>query len=107
MKAQLLALLIAKFMGVSEQILSRIADRLAKTATTEDQVTTAVEGVTLQSVIDSYADGRATDATNTAISNYEKKHGLTNGQKATGGEPITEPIIQKLDDDTTDRKSVV
>ena len=101
MKAQLLALLIAKFMGVSEQILSRIADRLAKTATTEDQVTTAVEGVTLQSVIDSYADGRATDATNTAISNYEKKHGLTNGQKATGGEPITEPIIQKLDDDTT------
>ena len=76
----------AKFQGVSDNILSRIATKLAKTATTQEQVTTAVEGVTLQQVIDSYADHRATEATQTAVQNYESKYGLKDGEKVT---PVT------------------
>lgn len=76
----------AKFQGVSDNILSRIATKLAKTATTLEQVTTAVEGVTLQQVIDSYADHRATEATQTAVQNYESKYGLKDGEKVT---PVT------------------
>ena len=60
MKKQILEALKAKFQGVSEAILNRIADKLAKTVTTAEQVATAVEGVTIQQVIESYGDSRAT-----------------------------------------------
>lgn len=91
MKKQILDALKAKFPGVSETILSRIADKLAKTTTSEEDVATAVEGVTVQQVIESYGDSRATEATQTAVSNYEKKHGLKDGQKVQGGAPASEP----------------
>jgi hypothetical protein len=87
MKNKILELLKTKFPGVQDSVLGRIADKLAKTALTEDAATTAVEGVTIQSVIDSYADSRANEATTTAISNYEKKYGLKDGKQATPGEP--------------------
>ena len=80
MKKELLDALKAKFTGVSEKILGRIADRLAKTVTTQEQVATAVEGVTFQQVLDSYGDSRATEATQTAVANYEAKHGLKDGK---------------------------
>jgi hypothetical protein len=88
MKKQILEALKAKFEGVSEAVLSRIADKLAKTATTEEAVATAVEGVTFQTVLDSYGDSRATEASQTAVGNYEKKHGLKDGQKVQGGAPV-------------------
>ena len=91
MKKQILDALKAKFPGVSEAILSRIADKLAKTTTNEEDVTTAVEGVTFNQVLESYGDSRATEATQTAVSNYEKKHGLKDGQKVQGGAPASEP----------------
>lgn len=84
----------AKFQGVSDAVLSRIANKLAKTVTSQEQVATSVEGVTLQQVIDSYADHRATEATQTAVQNYESKYGLKDGEKVTsvtvqqqGGQP--------------------
>lgn len=91
MRKEILDALKAKFPGVSESILGRIADKLAKTATTQEQVTTAVEGVTIQQVLESYGDSRATEAQQTAVSNYEKKYGLKEGQKVEGGAPKTEP----------------
>lgn len=91
MKKEILEALKAKFSGVSESILGRIADKLAKTASTQEQVTPAVEGVTFQQVLESYGDSRATEAQQTAVSNYEKKHGLREGQKVEGGAPKTEP----------------
>lgn len=91
MKKEILEALKAKFPGVSESILGRIADKLAKTASSQEQVTTAVEGVTFQQVLESYGDSRATEAQQTAVSNYEKKHGLREGQKVEGGAPKTEP----------------
>lgn len=93
MKKELLEALTTKFPGVSASILGRIADKLAKTATTAEQVKTAVEGVTIQQVIESYGDSRATEASNTArenaVKDYESRYGLKDGVKTTtttGGE---------------------
>lgn len=85
MRQQILDALKAKFQGVSEKILGRIADKLAKTVTTAEQVATAVEGVTLQQLLDSYGDSRATEAQQTAVHNYESKYGLKDGQKIDSG----------------------
>lgn len=85
MKKQILEALKAKFQGVSEAILNRIADKLAKTVTTAEQVSTAVEVVTIQQVIESYGDSRATEAQQTAVHNYETKYGLKDGVKIDDG----------------------
>lgn len=94
MKKELLEALTTNFPGVSASILDRIATKLAKTVTTAEQVKTAVEGVTIQQVIESYGDSRATEASNTArenaIKDYESRYGLKDGVKTTttttGGE---------------------
>lgn len=89
MKERILEALRAKFPGRNANILGRIADKLAGTTATEEQVTTAVEGVTAQllEVIESYGDSRATEATTTAVANYETKHGLKDGKPATEPTP--------------------
>ncbi len=83
MKERILAALKAKFTGVNADILDRIATMLAKTATTEEEVTTAVEGVTKDyiDVIEAYGDSRATNTQKTAVLNYERKYGLKDGEK--------------------------
>lgn len=83
MREKILNALKAKFPGVSADILDRIAVMKAKTVTTEEQVTTAVEGVTedLINVIEGYGDSRATGAQKTAVLNYERKYGLKDGAK--------------------------
>lgn len=88
MRQQILNALKTKFVGVSEKILGRIADKLAKTVTTQEQVQTAVDGVQFQQVLESYGDSRATEATQTAIRNYETTHGLKDGKavKAADGD---------------------
>lgn len=87
----LLAALKAKFEGVSDAVLDRvIKNKFGKTVATTEQVETAVAGVTWQSIIDSYGDSRATEAQVTAVSNYEKKHGLKDGVKIGGGEQIVQ-----------------
>lgn len=91
MKKEILEALKAKFQGVSEAILNRIAEKLAKTVTTQEGVATAVEGVTLQQVIESYGDSRATEAQQTAVTNYEKKHGLKDGKKVEEPKPTEQP----------------
>lgn len=92
MKEQILEALRSKFPGRSAIILGRIADKLAKTATTPEQVTTAVEGVTpeLIEVIESYGDSRATEASTTAVANYEAKYGLREGKPTTPPAPTGE-----------------
>lgn len=109
MKKQILDALKAKFQGVSESVLNRIADKLCKTVTTAEQVQTAVDGVTIQQVIDGYADSRATEASQTAVHTYEQKYGLKDGAKieqpsggsgsGQGGAPVqqqgggTDPVL--------------
>ena len=53
MRQLILDALKTKFTGVSEKILGRIADKLAKTVTTQEQVQTAVDGVQFQQVLES------------------------------------------------------
>lgn len=81
MKKELLDALKAKFVGVSDAILGRIAEKLAKTASSDEDVANLVEGVTFQQVLESYGDSRATEAQQSAVTNYEKKHGLKDGKK--------------------------
>lgn len=81
MYKEILEQLKTKFSGVSEKILDRIAKKLAETVTKSEDVKTVVDGVTFQEVLESYGDSRATDATKTAVLNYEKKHGLKDGEK--------------------------
>lgn len=86
MKAKILEALTTKFEGVSSSILDRIATKLAKTITKADDVATAVEGVTLQQVIEGYADSRANESAATArkkaVEEYETRYGLKDGVKA-------------------------
>lgn len=81
MKNKILDALKPKFEGVNDTILGRIADKLAKTAKADEDVATLVEGVTFQQVLESYGDSRATEAQQSAVANYEKKHGLKDGKK--------------------------
>jgi hypothetical protein len=86
MKLLIINALKARFTGVGENILNRIAEKLAKTVTKEDDVQAAIDAVTFQQVIDSESDRRATEATLTAVANYEKKHSLKEGKPVVGGE---------------------
>lgn len=100
MRQQILEALRTRFTGVSDKILGRIADRLAKTVTTQEQVATAVEGVTFQQVLDSYGDARATEAQQTAVANYEAKHGLKDGKV------IEQPKPEDKTDETNGEEKV-
>jgi len=94
MKKIILEALKAKFIGVSDSVLDRIATKAANTVTKEEDVASYVEGVTLQQVIDSYGDSRATDAAKSAVSTYEEKHKLKDGEKIGGGsDPEPKPNI--------------
>jgi hypothetical protein len=93
MKQKIFDALKVRFSGVSDTVLNRIAEKLAKTVTTDEGVQPAVDGVTFQQVIDGEADRRATEATQTAVTNYEKKHGLKDGQKIdSGGATKPDPV---------------
>lgn len=81
MKREILEALKTKFQGVSESILNRIADKMAKTVTTAEQVQTTVDAYTWQQLIEGYGDSRATEATQTAVRSYEAKYGLKEGIK--------------------------
>lgn len=81
MKKFILDLLKTKFEGVSEDVLEGMAAKLAKTATTEEQATTLVEGVTIQKVIESYTDRRVTQSVATAVENYKKNNPQPEPQK--------------------------
>jgi len=85
MKNKILEGLKSKYPDVSTSILSRIADKLAKTVTKEEDVETAVEGVSIQSLIEAETDRRTNDVVHTAVANYEKKHGLKDGKPVSGG----------------------
>lgn len=92
MKQKLIELLATKF-GVGAKVVEGIADKLSKTVSTDEEATTAIEGVTFQQVLESYADKRANEASETArknaIKTYETQYGLKDGKptKTEGQEP--------------------
>lgn len=99
MKQKILDALRTKFSGVSDAILSRTADKLALKVQNDDQVTTAIEGVTFSALLESYGDFRANEASVSAVNNYELKHGLKNGVKIEGAEPKQPQTQSKQSDE--------
>lgn len=84
MRKKLITALATKFSGVEARVLGRIADNLmhSKTIESDEDVNSAVEEVTFADILKSYGDSRAAEASKTAVSNYEKKHGLKDGKPA-------------------------
>ncbi len=80
MKNKLLEALKTKFVGVDDAILEGVAGKLATTTTNESDIATAVEGVTFASLLQSYGDSRANQASLSAVKNYEAKHHLKDGK---------------------------
>lgn len=110
MYKEILEALKTKYVGVSETILDRVARNLAKTVTKSEDVQTAVDGVTFQQVLDSYGDSRATDATKTAVANYEKKHGLKDGKSVAAETTTTTeetPAVETQEDAPAWAKAIV
>lgn len=86
---QILAGLQQKFSGVDTATLTRIATKKAEGVTDETKVTSIVEGISFQDVMQNYGDFRAGQAQTSSILNYEKKHGLKDGK------PVKEPEEKK------------
>ena len=80
MKKKIIEALATKFEGVEANILDRVAENLSKTVKSEDEIQTIVDGVTFQSVLESYADSRTNEAVTSAVANYEKKYNLKDGK---------------------------
>jgi hypothetical protein len=99
MKEKILAALKTKFQGVEDAILDRQAEKLAKTVEKEDQIETALSGVTFGTLLQSETDRRTTEASSTAVKNYEKKHNLKDGKSIEEPEKKKPEPPQKEEDD--------
>ena len=76
----ILAGLQQKFTGVDTAVLARIASKKAEGVTDETKVNSIIEGISFSDVLNSYGDFRANTNVTSAVSNYEKKHGLKDGK---------------------------
>lgn len=99
MRTRLINALATRFAGVDAKILSRIADNIlsGKTIETDDEVNSAADEVTFADILKSYGDSRATEATKSAVLNYEKKHNLKDGKPTK-----TEDVAPKPQPDNND-----
>ena len=95
---QILAAMQTKFQGADAATLTRIATAKATGITDENQVKTIVDGVSWSDVMTSYADFRATEATKTAVTNYEKKYGIKEGKAIEDPKPTPTPTTDHKDD---------
>lgn len=95
MKEKILALLKTKFPGVDEATLIRLAEKKAVGVTDESQLQTIADGVSFTDVLNSYGDFRANGAVSSAVTNYEKKHGLKDGKPIENPNPETKTDEKK------------
>lgn len=91
---EIFALLKTKFEGVDDATIGRVADKLAKTAT---DASAAVDGCTFAQVLEMYGDSRATEASLSAVRNYERKHGLKDGKAIEVQKQAQQPNAQPQD----------
>lgn len=96
---QILAGLQQKFTGVDTAILTRIATKKAEGVTDETKVNSIVEGISFSDVLNSYGDFRAGDASRTAVTNYEKRHGLKDGKPVENATTTTTTKTEENKDD--------
>jgi hypothetical protein len=94
MKEKLLALLVAKFAGVPESVLERIATKKAGSVSDEAQLQSIADGIDYGQLLQSEVDTRLTDSNKKAVQNYEATHKLKDGKPIeTGTEP--DPEIER------------
>lgn len=80
MKKKLIAAIQAKFVGIDDNTAERLAKRIlakSESITTDDEVTVAVDAITLSDVLKSVNDFSADEA----VKRYEEKYGLEKGVK--------------------------
>lgn len=87
MKEKLLALLIAKFVGVSKATLERIAEKKAGSVTDEAQLQSIADGIDYGQIVQSEVDSKITDSNKKAIQNYESTHKLKDGKPVSAEPP--------------------
>lgn len=86
MKKKFIEALKAKFVGIDDNTANRLAERAFRKGdpiTTDDEVTVAVEAITLSDVLKSVSDFSADDATR----KYEAKYNLKDGEKVVKDDP--------------------
>jgi len=106
MKKKLIEAIKAKFVGIDDNTATRLADRALRKGepiTTDDEVTAAVEAITLSDVLKSVSDFSADEATR----KYEAKYGLENGtpkkaEKEKEEKPEEKPAAPKKDEKQDD-----
>lgn len=107
MKEKILQFLKGKLSNVQGTYLDGVAEAYSKTITEESQIeTTFTDGIIdlikmSAAQIQSEGDRRATDATQTAVTNYEKKYNLKDGKPVDGGGTPPNPVEPKDDDKNT------
>ena len=94
---QILAGLQTKFAGVDTATLTRIATKKAEGVTDDTKVNSIIEGISFSDVLNNYGDFRAGQAQVSAVSNYEKKHGLKDGKPIEKPEPEPPKPDEKTD----------
>lgn len=94
---QILAGLQTKFAGVDTATLTRIATKKAEGVTDDTKVNSIIEGISFSDVLNNYGDFRAGQAQVSAVSNYEKKHGLKDGKPIEKPEPEPPKPGEKTD----------
>lgn len=97
MKEKLLTLLVAKFAGIPEATLERIATKKAGSVTDESQLQSIVDGIDYGQIVQSEVDSKITDANKKAIQNYETAHKLKDGKPVKDQEPGKDPDPNKDD----------
>ena len=86
MRKKILEALNTKFPGVSDSKLNRIVDNLVKKIKSEEEIQSAVDEITVESLLDSYGDARANLSRDSIIRDYETKHNLKDGKPVGKGE---------------------
>lgn len=86
MNEKLLQLLKTKFAGVQDAVLQRVVKKHSASlneTSTDEQIQGVVDGISFQTIIDSYTESRVTEASKNAVANYEQKYNLKEGVKVT------------------------
>jgi hypothetical protein len=108
MKEKLLVLLVAKFKGVPEATLERIATKKAGSVSDEAQLQSVVDGIDFGQILQSEVDSKITDANKKAVQNYETTHKLKDGKPVDQTEDVDpEPKKGKKEDIATMIKEAV
>jgi small-conductance mechanosensitive channel len=101
MKKEILEALSTKFEGVDAKVLGRVAEKLASTVKSEDDIQAAVDGVTLQQIIKSEGDRRVNEAVLSTTKKLKEKYHLEDD------DPENPDKQKGADDDDKDDKNVL